>query len=121
MPTAMVWIARIVGVILGGGAIAHAMGIDEEMYRTIMNFGASIFVYVTAKVIDLFCWFLEFIPALPYAGGYVNALTSMITILARANTFFPVVETCFMLAFTITFLIIFISIKFILKLIPTVG
>lgn len=117
----MLWIAGITAIVIGGGYLAYATGVDGDIYRTIMNFGSGIFVYVLAKVIDLFCYFLDLMPALPYSSGFVNAITTLVTVLARANTFFPVVETCFMFAFTITFLIIFICIKFILKLIPTIG
>ena len=117
----MPWIAAVAIAILGGGYLAYATGVDDEIYRTIMNFGANIFVYILAKVIELFCYFLDFMPALPYSSGFVSALTTLITVFARANTFFPVVETAYMLAFTITFLLIFISVKFVLKLIPTIG
>lgn len=117
----MLWILGMTSVIIAGGYLAYATGVDDEIYRTVMNFGANIFVYIMAKVIDLFCYFFDLMPALPYSSGFVNALTSFITILARANTFFPVAEACFMLAFTVAFLLIFISVKFVLKLIPTIG
>ncbi len=117
----MLWILGATALILGGGYLAYATGVDDEIYRTIMNFGANLFVYVLAKVMDLFVWFLDLMPALPYAGEYVNGITTLVTLLARANTFFPVVETCLMFGFAVSFLLIFITVKFVLKLIPTIG
>ena len=117
----MLWAAGITALIVAGGYLVYSVGVDEEIYRTVMNFGANIFVYIMAKVVDLFCWFLDFLPALPYSSDFVIAVTNLVTLLARANTFFPVVETCFMFAFTVAFLLVFISIKFILKLVPTIG
>ena len=117
----MLWLAGVTAMIVAGGLIAYKTGVDEEIYRTVMNFGAGIFVYVMAKVVDLFCWFLYFLPALPYSPDFVVAVTNLLTLLARANTFFPVVETCFMFGLTVAFLLVFISLKFVLKLIPTIG
>jgi len=117
----MIWIAGITALIVAGGYLAYATGVNDEIYRTIMNFGANIFVYVLAKVIDLFCYFLDLMPALPYAVSFGNAITTLITVLARANTFFPVEEACYMFGFVVAFLLIFIAIKFVLKLIPTIG
>ena len=117
----MSWIRGITAVILGGATIAYASGYDDVLYRTIMSYGASIFVYVMVNVIDLFCFFLDLMPALPYASDYVMGLTSFITVLARANTFFPVAETALMFSFTVGFILVFFTIKIILKLIPTIG
>jgi len=121
----MQWVKSIALSIVGGVCLAYATGYDGEIYRAIMNFGANIFVYVMAKVIDLFCYFLDLLPGMPNAGDYHSpyngAITSFITILARANTFFPVAETAYMFSLTIAFLLVFITIKFILKLIPTIG
>jgi hypothetical protein len=117
----MTWIAAIVGIIVAGGGIAYLTGYDDVIYRTVMNFGAAIFLYVLTKVMELFCWLLDALPPLPNASQYGNAITNFLTILARANTFFPVVEFAFLFSFTIGFLLIFITVKFILKLIPTIG
>ena len=92
----MSWIGRIVAVLVGGAGIAYASGYDRGIFRALMNFGAGIFMYLLANVVDLFCWFLDQLPALPYSPDFVIAVTNLITLLARANTFFPVVETAFM-------------------------
>ena len=91
------------------------------MVNAIYSMLAEMFVYVLMKVIDLFCYFLDLLPPLPNSAAYGNSLTTFISVMRQANTFFPVVETAFIFCLVITFLFIFIAIKFILKLTPFIG
>jgi len=114
----MGWIATIVSSFIAGFYFVYMDGVDGVMFRTLINFLASVFLYITAKVIDLLVYFIDMLPNLPEAGAYVNTFLDSIRVF---NTFVPVVETCFALGLTVVFLLSFITIKLILKMIPTIG
>jgi len=116
----MGWIKTFVVWALGGAVagITYATGFDQVIYRTLANWISALFVYLLAKCVDLLCWLLDMLPALPYSADFTNGITQIIIVAVRANTFFPVVEAFYLFGFFIGFLAIFICIKLLLKIIP---
>ena len=119
----MGWIKSTILWALGGAVagVTYATGFAEEIYRTIMNWASAFFIYILAKIVDLFCWLLDLLPELPYSQQFASGIAQIIMVSVRANTFFPVAETFFMFSFLVGFIIVFFTIKIILKLIPTIG
>jgi hypothetical protein len=111
----------IASLIVGGGVVSYVTGFDEIIYRTIMNFGASIFMYILIKVIELFTWLFDMLPPLPNVGYYSGSIMTFLRIVVMGNTFFPVMELLSMVAFAVVFISLFFLVKIILKLIPTIG
>ena len=116
----MAWIGAIVAFVVGGGYLAYATGVDDVIYRTIMNFAASLFCYLAAKSIELGIFTIDFLPDLPYSSIQAG-LTYFLQILATANTFFPVKEFLGALTFMFLFYVSLIAIRGILKIIPGMG
>jgi len=119
----MSWISKLIITALGGAVagVTYLTGFDEVIYRTIMNWASAIFIYLLAKIVDLFTWLLDMLPNLPYSSQFGAGISQIIIVAVRANTFFPVAETFFMFGFVVGFILIFFTIKIILKLIPTIG
>jgi len=116
----MAWISSFVAKALGGAAqgIGYVTGFVQDIYYTIINAVAAIFIYLLAKCIDLLCWLLDQLPALPITPEMEAGLMDVIMIAASLNDFFPVVEAFYMFGFVVGFISIFICIKLLLKIIP---
>jgi len=116
----MAWIGAIVTFIVGGSYLAYATGVDDVIYRTIMNFAASLFCYLAAKSIDLGFIVIDFLPPLPYSSIEAG-LSYFLQILVTANTFFPVMEFVGVLTFMFLFYVALIAWRIVLKLVPGLG
>jgi len=111
----------VLGGAVAGAGITYSTGFLPDIYMTIMNWASAFFIYVLAKIVDLFTWLIDQLPELPYSQDFANGISQIIILGVRANTFFPVAETFFMFAFLVGFIIVFFTIKMILKLIPYIG
>jgi hypothetical protein len=83
-----------------------------------MEFMARVFLFVLAHIIDFFCWLLDFLPDL---SAYSSSTTTFIEYTAKVNVFFPVVEMFSLFGIFSFFVMTFVAIKFVLKLIPGIG
>ena len=114
----MVWTALLVTAIVGGAVYAYKSGYNTIMLRTLMNWTSGIFLYLLAQFMDLLVWLIDLLPALPYSSSFSQGISQIILVAVRVNTFFPVEELFYIFGFVVGFLLIFITIKLILKIIP---
>jgi hypothetical protein len=71
---------------------------------------------------DWATWFIEQIPDMSsILGQYSSPITTAMQLMSKLDKFFPLSEAVSLLGIFIVFLLIFLSVKLILKLIPTVG
>jgi hypothetical protein len=92
--------------------------VDSGLFDTLMKFVGTVFEYLISKMLDFFCYLISFFPDLSSYGAQVSVVLNYA---ARVNELLPVTELFVMCGLFFTFLTVFITMKFLLKLIPTIG
>jgi hypothetical protein len=92
--------------------------VDSGIFDTLMKFVGTLFEYLISKTLDFFIYLISFLPDMSVYGAQVSVVLNYA---ALANEFLPITELFVMCSVFFTFLTIFITMKFILKLLPTIG
>lgn len=67
-------------------------------------------------------WFVEQFPdVVQYIEPFHDSASQTMTLIGKLNTFFPIVETIIFIGVFIVYVMLYIGVKFILKLVPTIG
>lgn len=129
---------------LGGSIISTITGLWDKIVKAVNDFAAwlwSVVVYVGGVLWDFFfheesglvwwlcglfldlgAWFIEKLPDFSgLVGQYAQYFGPTLEVCARANKLFPLKESLTLLGIFITFVILFLGAKLIMKLLPSVG
>jgi len=117
----MTYLAALSGVVLGAGYLAYKTGFDVKIFRALSSAMSAIFMEIVIVMMRGGTSLLSLLPDFPVSLNNHSSITSVIEIGATMNQFLPLVEMLVALATFVTFLLIFIAVKLVLKLIPMIG
>ena len=110
------------GLVSGTSYWAYKTGNDLGLFRTISSALSSMFMEITILLMQVATILLSQLPDLPSSfRGQHSTISQVIEMGATMNQFMPVVETLIAFSAFMLFLLVFITVKFVLKLIPTIG
>ena len=117
----MTYLAALSGVVLGAGYLAYKTGFDVKIFRALSSAMSAIFMEIVIVMMRGGTSLLSLLPDFPVSLNNHSSITSVIEIGATMNQFLPLVEMLVAFAAFVTFLLIFIAVKLVLKLIPMIG
>lgn len=114
------WIMGAAAVLTGSGYLVFKTGLDKELFRTISSALTDTFVAIMIPLLKGGTVLLDQLPTIPLQG-YSMHISKVMDIVSALNSFVPVVEFLAIYSVVVLFVFVFIVIKLVLKLIPTIG
>jgi len=121
------WVIWIVDSIIDWfwDIVSYLIGMvwDFCVYLYDLFLGENGFVwYIFDWAIMMGNWFISMFPNIgAFLQSYSGAFNTTMILVGKLNQFFPLTELVTLLGFYVTFMLLFLVVKFIMKLIPTIG